>query len=306
MRFFAAFLILVMCLAFGGRTEPALAAFSPGEMLKKENRSFTLAMWTVGSIGFSTIAYYMYKNSPAQRAKGYPEELGPGEWYLGAYTGLSYLPSANWKFAGNFPPPLSTVSGLPLGGSAQYAGRTAKDISYQPGLVGGIKFGRYFDAYPWFGIELETNFSRNNLHRDQGRISPPVPGGPTNLMAGSDWFMIWDMQTNLLARYGFLKDKEVTFGRLQPYVGIGPGFEIIYGKFDSAKNFAIETMAGIRYMCTPKIAIFCEYKFSYQFDVEYQNVIPAKYGNGGTMTFDVPHHRFVIGVSYHFKNLYGN
>ena len=118
--------------------------------------------------------------------------------------------------------------------------------------------------------------------------------------------MIWAMQTNLLARYGFLKDKEVTFGRLQPYVGIGPGFEIIYCRKDSAKNLAIETMAGVRYMFTPKVALFCEYKFSYQFAVEYQDFSPAKYGQGGTMTFDVPHHRFVLGVSYHFKNLYGN
>lgn len=118
--------------------------------------------------------------------------------------------------------------------------------------------------------------------------------------------MIWDMQTNLLARYGFLKDKEVTFGRLQPYVGIGPGFEIIYGRYDSAKNFAIETMAGVRYMLTQKIAVFCEYKFSYQFAVEYQDFLSAKYGYPGTMTFDVPRHRFLIGVSYHFKNLYGN
>jgi opacity protein-like surface antigen len=288
---------MLICLGVLGVGESAHAGFSPGEMFMKENRSFALAMWTVGSIGFSTVAYYMYKNSPAQRAKGYPEELGLGEWYIGGYTGFSYLPPADWKFDAKFPAP--------------YGARTAQDISYQPGILGGIKFGRYLDKYPWFGIEIETNFSRNNLHRDQGRISPPVGGGPLYLYAGSDWFMTWAMQTNLLARYGFLKDKEVTFGRLQPYVGIGPGFEIIYGQYDSAKNFAIETLGGIRYMCTSKIAIFCEYKFSYQFNVEYQNVLVAKFSQGGnndngTMRFDVPHHRFVIGISYHFKNLYGN
>jgi opacity protein-like surface antigen len=177
---------------------------------------------------------------------------------------------------------------------------------YQPGILGGVKFGRYFDAYPWLGLEVETNFSRNNLRGNQGRITPSVPGAPKNALGGADWFMIWDTQVNLLARYGFYKDKEVNFGRLQPYVGIGPGVEIIYGKYDSAKNLAIEALAGIRYMFTQNVGIFSEYKFSYQFDVEYQNVLIGKNRPEGTMQFDVPHHRFTLGVSYHFKNLYGN
>ena len=79
----------------------------------------------------------------------------------------------------------ATVTGLPLGGSAQYAGRTAKNIESQPGILGGIKFGRYLDAYPWFGWEMETSFSRNRIRGDQGRISPPIPGGPTNLISGT-------------------------------------------------------------------------------------------------------------------------
>jgi opacity protein-like surface antigen len=118
--------------------------------------------------------------------------------------------------------------------------------------------------------------------------------------------MIWAMQFNLLARYGFLQDKEVPFGRLQPYIGIGPGFEVIYGKTDSAKNFALETQAGIRYMCTQNIGIFCEYKFSYQFKIEYEGVMIDKQYSIGMMTIDVPHLSFTIGVSYHFKNLFGS
>ena len=313
MRRLAISLIIVTFLGIWGTKQPALGAVGATGLTGKNgfltgpDRVFWITTFAWSAISLAAIAYYAYKNSPAQRAKGYPEELGPGEWYLALYTGLSYLPSADWKFADNFPPPLSTITGLPLGGSAQYAGRTAKNIQYEPGILGGIKFGRYLDAYPWLGWEMETSFSRNRIRGDQGRISPPLPeGAPANLLGGSDWFMIWALQTNLLARYGFLKDKEVTFGRLQPYVGIGPGLEIIYGRWDSAKNFAIETMTGVRYMFTPTIALFCEYKFSYQFAVEYQDFIPAKYGYGGTMTFDVPHHRFVIGVSYHFKNLYGN
>jgi hypothetical protein len=303
MRLTAVSLIMIIFLGVWGVGEPALA----GPFGNSSNvQIFRITACTYIPLSVAMMAYYMYKNSPAQRAKGYPEELGPGEWYIALYTGLSYLPSADWKFANNFPPPLSTITGLPLGGSAQYAGKTAKNIRYEPGMLGGIKFGRYLDVCPWFGWEVETNFSRNRIRGDQGRISPPVPGAPPNLLGGSDWFMIWGLQTNLLARYGFLKDKEVSFGRLQPYVGLGPGFEVIYGRWDSSKNFAIETMAGVRYLVTPKVAFFCEYKFSYQFAVEYQDFVAAKYGYSGTLTFDVPHHRFLIGISYHFKNLYGN
>lgn len=280
-------LIILLVLVFLGASESEGANQFSGANLR-----FNLAMASLALIGTTSIAYYLWKNSPAERAKGYPENLGLGEWYVAAYGGLSYLPPADWKFSSVFPPP--------------FLGRTAKNIEYRPGVLGGIKFGRYFDTLPWFGFELETNFSRNGIRPNQGRISPPVPGGPANLFGGSDWFMIWDMQCNLLARYGFLKDKEVNFGRLQPYVGIGPGFEVIYARTDSAKNIAIEVLAGVRYMCTPNLSIFGEYKFSYQFGVEYEQAMIGKQRPEGTLTFDVPHHRFVLGVSYHFKNLYGN
>jgi len=252
----------------------------------------------LGAVSFA--GYYMYKNSPAQRTKGYEEELGPGEWYLAAYTGLSYLPTTDWKFSKGWP------SGI--------EGRTAKNVNFEPGIQGGLKFGRFFDSLPWFGIEGETNFSRNNIRTGNGRISPPLPTGTTRLFGGADWFEIWGMQISFIGRYGLLKDKELTAGRLQPYVGLGPGWEVVYAAADSAKNFAIEAQAGIRYMCTPKVAIFFEYKFSYQFQVEYQNFnvnkqSPESQGQPATpqtMSFDLPHHRFVIGVSYHFKNLFGN
>ena len=276
-------LVVIVCLGTPGPRQTAWA-LSPIKI--------NLVEISLSTMAASAVAYYIWKNSPAERAKGYQENLGLGEWYVAAYSGLSYLPPADWKFLSSFPPP--------------FPGRTAKNIEYRPGILGGIKFGRYFDTLPWFGFELETNFSRNGIRANQGRISPPVPGGPANLLGGSDWFMIWDLQCNLLARYGFLKDKEVNFGRLQPYVGIGPGFEVIYARTDSAKNFAIEVLAGVRYMCTPNLSIFSEYKFSYQFDVELEQVMVGKQRPEGTLTFDVPHHRFVLGVSYHFKNLYGN
>lgn len=279
-------LLIIVFLGSLGACQPALAASG--------DTTFNLFMGPMSAIALCATAYFVYKNSPAERARGYPENLGPGEWYLAGYSGVSYLPPTDWKFTNN-------------NSQKALTGPIAENISYQPGVLGGIKFGRYLDSIPWFGIESEMSVSRNNIRGNQGRISPPPPDLPTDLLKGSDSFIIWAIQTNFLARYGFFKDKEVSFGRLQPYIGIGPGFEVVYGRYDAAKNFAIEALAGVRYMFTEKIGLFFEYKYSYQFSIEYEDV-PSnnKSGKDYTFTFDLPHHRFVLGVSYHFKNLFGN
>jgi opacity protein-like surface antigen len=280
---------IIICLALAGIKQPALAL----PLVQKGTPSYvTLAYSSLLSAGLGLAAYYIWKNSPAERAKGYRENLGLGEWYVAAYAGLSYLPAQDWKFFQGF--------------SSELEGRTAQNVSYRPAVLGGIKFGRYFDTLPWFGLEMEMNFSKHNIPGQNLRVSPTTPAGPNSVSFSPDRFIIWATQINLLARYGFLKDKEVPFGRLQPYVGIGPGFEVAYAFNDSAKNFAIETQAGIRYMCTPNIALFGEYKFSYQFAVEYQEFNVPKHPPVGTMSFDMPHHRFAVGVAYHFKNLFGN
>jgi opacity protein-like surface antigen len=274
-------LCLLVCLILAPTSQ--VQAFS--------DQAFALAMFSVGTTGFSTLAYYLWKNSPAQRVHGYPENLTQGEYYLAGYGGAALLPAQDWTFSGGFKPPLQ--------------GLTAQGVSLQPGVLGGLKFGHYFNALPWFGLEMETNYSKNSIRGQRVSLSSPLPSGAQSIYIPRDRFYIWCMQTNLIARYGFWPDKEYPFGRLQPYIGIGPAFEIMYGISDSSKNLAIATLAGIRYMATAHIGVFLEYKFSYQFAVEYEykQISPNQIG---TVTFDVPNNRIVFGVAYHFKNLFGN
>jgi opacity protein-like surface antigen len=254
-------------------------------------KAFALTIFPIGVTGFSSLVYYLWKNSPAQRVRGYPENLTMGEYYMAVYGGTALLPAQDWTFSSGFRPPLK--------------GLTAQGVSVQPGVLGGLKFGHYFNALPWFGVETEMNYSKNAIRDQVVSLSRPLPSGAKSIFMPQDRFYIWCMQTNLVARYGFLLDKEVPFGRLQPYVGIGPGFEIMYGTYDSSKNFAIETQAGIRYMATPNLGVFLEYKFSYQFGVEYEE--NRSFPNQkGTFTFNVPNNRIAFGVAYHFKNLFGN
>jgi len=281
-------LLIIVGLALAGVRQPALAQL----VGKGTPPEIVLAYTALLSAGLGLAAYYIWKNSPAERARGYRENLGQGEWFVAAYTGFSYLPAQDWKFFSGFAPELQ--------------GRSAENVSYRQGVLGGIKFGRYFDTLPWLGLEMEMNFSKHAIPGQNVRITPSLPVGPNSFSFIPDRFFIWDTQVNLLFRHGFLKDKEVTFGRLQPYLGMGTGFEVLYGLRDSGKNLAVETQAGIRYMCTPKVAVFLEYKFSYQFAVEFSQFLVRGHGPAGTASFDVPHHRFAVGVSYHFKNLFGN
>lgn len=263
----------------------------PSAALAIRQRTFAMGIFPVGVVGFSSLMHYLYKNSPAQRVRGYPENLSMGEYYLALYSGAGLMPSQDWTFAKGY--------------SAPIKGLTAQGVSLQPGFVAGIKFGRYFNALPYFGLEMETNYSRNIIRGQTVSLSRTLPSGASRVFIPTDSFYIWCMQTNLVARYGFLPDKEYPFGRLQPYVGLGTGFEIIYGFYDSAKNFSIATQAGLRYMATANLGIFLEYKFSYQFNVEYEakRIFPNQIG---IVTFDVPNNRIVCGVAFHFKNLFGN
>jgi hypothetical protein len=292
-------LISCICLLPFGAPGPAQAGFAP--TLQGKEGLINMAGWSLGAAALAWTIRYMHNNSPAARSEGYPKETGPGEYFFALYGGYSDIPTLDWKFT--------------LNGTQDLTGVVAKDIRYKPGVGGGLKFGRYFDRAPWFGMELETRFSRNYIPERQGTITPPQPFQPSPLLKEPDWCMIWAIQINLLARYGFFKDKEVTFGRLQPYIGLGTGFNINYGRYDSTKNLALETQAGLKYMMNKTVGVFVEYKFTYQFALEYQdvpvfntlpnypiNALPANY----TFTYDQPHHMVVMGVAFHFKKLYGH
>jgi hypothetical protein len=177
-------LVIIVCLA---ATWPKQTAWALTEF------QINMVELSVASVALSATLYYVWKNSPAERARGYPENLGPGEWYVAGYSGLSLLPSTDWTLSRGYIPPFN--------------GRTLSVSYSEAAILGGVKFGRYFDKLPWFGVEIETNFSRNQIPSQTSRISPPLPNGVNSLNIDNDRFFIWDLQTNFLARYGFFKDK---------------------------------------------------------------------------------------------------
>jgi opacity protein-like surface antigen len=228
-------------------------------------------------------SYLLYKNRFSQPAdaKGNLGYKGPGEFFIGGFFGGSFVPGTDWTYK---------IAGQNI---------TARNMTIDPGVTGGIKLGYFLDSCPYLGVEAEGSIGSQNQPGQSVSLNPPVGG----VVAAGRWsgqsLLVWTMALHLVGRYGFLPDQEVPFGRLQPYVGIGPGLVMLYGEADSAKNFGLELEGGLRYMFTKNLGGFLEYKFSKQWAVELESQqlanLPAS-----TATFDFVRHQVVAGVSYHF------
>jgi opacity protein-like surface antigen len=238
-----------------------------------------------------TALYFMWLNRPAQQTKTSWRLKGEGGFFVGAFMGASLVESTPWRF----------IQG-DLVNSLTPPDVTASLVNYTPGVVGGLKFGYFPHSLPYVGIEVEGMFTRNDIREPAVRLSRPVAGAYHGYIPNERFYNL-TLAFHFLARLGFLADKEVTFGRLQPYVGLGPGFVIIWGDVDSAKNFSLEALAGLRYMLRKHLSVFLEYKISQQWDVELQHmkvVVNTDDERRGVAHFDWTSHKIVLGIAYHF------
>jgi len=253
----------------------------------------------IGCVAVLSLSGYMlWKNrwSYPSDAPGKLGYRGPGEFYFGGFAGVSLVNTANWSFE-----PIRSPAGLEL----QTA---AKNVSTDPGPVGGIKVGYFFDSIPYLGFEGEGSIASNNRPQQQVTVKPPISNGPVLTEAQGN--LIWTMALHIMGRYGFLQDKEVPFGRLQPYIGIGPGLAMLYFQNDSAKNFSLDTEVGVRYYFTKNLAALIEFKYIKQWDVQLgvqhlssggqRFISNGTAGEGKNVHFDFDNQKIVCGLEYHF------
>ncbi len=256
-----------------------------------------IATWTGALVGGALAAYVLWRNRPNSPNPIDWSVRGPGGFYIGAFAGGSFVPSSSWRFHSDQQAPLPYNV-------------TAESVKWQGSMVGGLKAGYFFHKFPYLGLDGEFNYTRNSIPEQHVRISPPLPAN--NRIPGawaripSQSVSIMTLALHIVGRYGFFKDEEVPFGRLQPYVGIGPGFSVIYGEVDSAKNFGIDALAGLRFILRKDLSVFVEYKFNRQFDVEleHQKLMQLPNFGGfeqrGKATFDFTMHQFLVGLCFHF------
>jgi opacity protein-like surface antigen len=259
------------------------------------NADLAIGCSILGVITTPLIAYGIWENLPQNQGK---ERLLKGEFYVGGYMGGVFTPSQDLRYSDGFTLNNGINSVTSGGGSA-----TLSNNKFAPAVVGGFKFGYFCNRFPYMGLEFETSVNKSSVRNGVVSINRPLQGS-TQVSVPNDNWINWSTALHLVGRYGFFADKEVPFGRLQPYLGIGPGFVVMYEELDSAKNFAIDVMAGLRYMLTKNVSAFVEYKYSHQFDAEMESHVFILADNTtiarGTAHFNYDSHKWVVGVAYHF------
>ncbi len=245
----------------------------------------------LGLLASPLIGYGIYENLPSRR---YKERLLNGEFYFGGFLGMAITPSQDLQY----------LSGVTLNGGVN--GRagpvTLFNNQFANSLAGGVKLGYFTHAIPYLGLEVESGVNNSYVNRRTLAMSHPIQGYTTGTVP-NDFWMNWTTALHIVGRYGFLPDQKVSFGRLQPYVGIGPCFSCLYEEVDSAKNFGVDVMTGLRYMITQHIGAFVEYKFNYQWNVEIEShpfYLPNGTACRNMTTFNFATHRVVIGMAYHW------
>jgi opacity protein-like surface antigen len=256
------------------------------------NTNLAIGCTILGLLATPVIAYGVYENLRSRRSK---ERLLNGEFYSGGYLGVAFTPSQNLKYVDGFS--LSKLN-VPL---TYGSPATLFNNKFDNSLTGGLKIGYFTHTIPYLGVEVESGVCNSHVNRRNLATSRPIQGF-NQAAVPKDFWVNWTTALHIVGRYGFLPDKEAPFGRLQPYVSLGPAFIVLYEEVDSANNYGIDVMAGLRYMFTKHISSFVEYKYSHQWGVEIEDHAFYLLNGGvgrGMAPLDFDCHKVVMGLGYH-------
>ncbi len=250
------------------------------------------------------------------------------EMYVEGYLGAGQAANLGQHFTVNEfkapPPPPPTPPPPQIGDFSLNYGGTS-DVT----VIGGIKVGTWFvkegfagySGYPdWCKyLGFYTDFSYQRLTwRDfftggnffsNGALINNVVGTIKNDGMVATWAFMF------AGRYGFFPDSEVPFGRVQPYVAVGPavmwtsvkpklsapGLGMSPGT-ESATVIALAVDAGIRYMALKNVSIDISFKYRYaQPSFSYSGIngadsAPASFKLNPTFNLFSGQ----LGVAYHF------
>jgi opacity protein-like surface antigen len=193
-----------------------------------------------------------------------------------------------------------------------------KGVKTETAALGGVTIGydfikEGFLGYDWpnwlkyFSFAIDLTY--NNFSQGAQTVKAKGPLGVVPLqISRADGYMLV-LSFLFIAKYGFLPTPEIPFGRLIPYVGVGPG--IFFSAVETSSSFSgypssdsaevgIVTEAGVRYMVRHNISLDAAFRYRYavpSYDVDY-------YSNLGNFNIvgRIPTQQFnaIFRVTYHF------
>ena len=115
----------------------------------------------------------------------------------------------------------------------------------------GVRVGYWFEAAPWLGLAVDASFYNPDADLTVFPVSPL-----------------------LMLRWPLLTSPEFPKGRLQPYVGAGPGVfistlksdlrPVLEGTFsDTSVDLGLDMRAGLVWMFNKSTGLFAEYRFTH-------------------------------------------
>ena len=150
--------------------------------------------------------------------------------------------------------------------------------NYYTYFMGGLKLGYWFTPQgtyaagfcsewtKYFGVY--TDFSYQSLNHPNNIVT--TYGTP--LTTGSSFGNLFTWGFMLAARYGFMPDNEVPFGRLQPYIAVGPALffsnqDYNIGGFTQGSkgstDVGLAVESGLRYFVASNVSFEASFKYRY-------------------------------------------
>jgi hypothetical protein len=217
----------------------------------------------------------------------------------------------------------------PVFGANQF--RASLSPSIDPYAMGGLKIGYWFTPYgtyaiggmpdwmKYFGFYTDFSYHKLNFGSQTGtwKLGNVAIGNAGFDSSGS--LITWAFM--FAARYGFLPDSEVPFGRLQPYIAVGPAIffsnqrptlniqtPIALGFSPSNQdsvNIGLAAETGLRYFFNKSISVEASFKYRY-FAPSYNysgvtninGVIAIPYDTNAKPNFNLFSGQ--VGFAYHF------